>query len=61
MNNTIRVNTNKLYNYIKENNDMIEHLLYKLNKIKETIENNTYFDLETNKKYVDLEKLKEVI
>lgn len=52
---------NKLYNYIKENNDMIEHLLYKLNKIKQVIDENTYFDLETHKKYVDLEKLKEVI
>ena len=57
----IKIDENKLYNYIKENKDMIEHLLYKLNKIKETIENNTYLDIETNKKYVDIEKLKEVI
>lgn len=57
----IKIDENKLCNYIKENNDMIEHLLYKLNKIKQVIENNTYFDIETNKKYVDLEKLKEVI
>lgn len=57
----INIDETKLYNYIQENNDMIEHLLYKLNKIKQVIDENTYFDLETHKKYVDLEKLKEVI
>jgi len=57
----IKIDENKLYDYIKENNDIIEHLLYKLNKIKQVMVQNAYLYLETNKKYVDLEKLKEVL
>lgn len=61
MNNTIVLNTNKLYEYVKEKDEMIEHLKYKLNKIKEAVENNTFIDLETNKKFIDADKIKEVI
>ena len=57
----IKIDENKLYDYIKEKDEMIEHLLYKLNKIKEVIDENTFLDIEVNKKYVDLEKLKKII
>ena len=59
--NTITLDTNKLYEYIKEQNEMIEHLKYRLNKIKQVVDDNTYIDLETNKKFIDVIKIKEVI
>ena len=58
------IDADKLYNYIQETNDMIEHLLYKLDLIKQIIDENTYIDLETKEKYIDkkgINKLKEVL
>lgn len=58
------INANKLYNYIQETNDMIEHLLYKLDLIKKIIDDNTYIDLETKEKYIDkkgINKIKKII
>ena len=60
----IKIDENKLYNYIKENNDMIDHLMFKLDLIKQIIKNNIYIDLETKEKYIDkkgIEKIKEVV
>ena len=45
------IDADKIYNYIQETNDMIEHLLYKLDLIKKIIDDNTYIDLETKKIY----------
>lgn len=58
------IDADKLYDYIQETNDMIEHLLYKLNLIKKIVEENTYIDLETKEKYIDkkgIKKIKEVL
>ena len=58
------IDTDKVYNYIQETNDMIEHLLYKLDLIKQIIKENTYIDLETKEKYIDkkgIKKLQEMV
>ena len=64
------INSDNIFNYIQETNDMIEHLLYinkklknKIKIINKTIDENTYIDFKNITKYIDengIKKIKEV-
>ena len=64
------INSDTIFNYIQETNDMIEHLKYinktlenKINKINDIVDKNTYIDFKNITKYIDedgIKKIKEV-